>query len=297
MGNQNNRNTDTNYLTQQMANNSLSNLNLQNNYQTNESNLFPSETYLQQPQITTTTQLVIEHQKVKTAKSYRNPVMLYKSSLKLERDAQNLSLNYISFKYTSLRNFDLKISLNSQFKNNDIEINKNFPIIYKTNIEKSNECIFFDKSVYFDSNKYFINDKDLINIDKGCYDIVIELIVKNENEEVECSLASFCNLIPFKKENDSLSAKIKCDIQKLKIKGVWFDMHMVFGLDTSIDNSSNDCEACCSKKKNTIFLPCKHSYACSSCSVIVRLPHNQCPLCRQVVSDCLIIDEKSNQNI
>jgi hypothetical protein len=294
MGNQNSRiNNEANYTTQQFANNSLSYLNIHNNnnFQSNESNLFHSETHLQQPQITTTTQLVIEHQKIKNTKSFKNPIMLYRSSLKLERDAQDLNINYVCFKYIALKNFDIKISLNSKFKNNIVEYNDKFPTIYKSNVEKSNETMFFDKSVYLDVNKYFINDKDLLNIDKDCYDVVIELIVKKENDEIECIMASFCNLILIKKENSYLSVKIKCISQKLNIKGMWFEMHVVYGLDSSIDNSSNDCEACCTKKKNTIFLPCKHSYACNSCSVIVRLPHNQCPLCRQVVADCLIIDE------
>jgi hypothetical protein len=87
------------------------------------------------------------------------------------------------------------------------------------------------------------------------------------------------------------SFKTKTESQKLKIKNNWFDLFAVYGLDASTDSSSNDCEACCSKKKNTVFLPCKHSYSCSDCSPIVRNPWNKCPVCRQFIKDCLIINE------
>jgi baculoviral IAP repeat-containing protein 7/8 len=36
------------------------------------------------------------------------------------------------------------------------------------------------------------------------------------------------------------------------------------------------CRICCEKEKNTVFLPCTHLLACSSCAVSV----NKCPYCR-----------------
>ena len=42
----------------------------------------------------------------------------------------------------------------------------------------------------------------------------------------------------------------------------------------------NECEICCTFKRNTIFLPCKHSYACSSCAHSLRMRNNPCPIFR-----------------
>lgn len=150
---------------------------------------------------------------------------------------------------------------------------------------------------------YFYENK---TYDINYFDLIIEMISNDEsdNQTDSCIYATFCKIIPIKinnlDENNSAdnkisslthNFKIKTIYQKLKIKGYWFELFSIYGLDASSDNSSNDCEACCSKKKNTIFLPCKHSYACSDCSSIVRNPWNKCPVCRQYIRDCLIINE------
>lgn len=180
------------------------------------------------------------------------------------------------------------------------------------NLKKGNDIDFSSAEACIDIDEYF-NNKNKI-IEKDYYDIVIELKALKENGDVECIFASYCNLIPVNldKKNVDLNSKmlpayfdsnspfsssrfgvkIKLDIQKLKVKNNWFKLHDIYGLDPTDDSNTNDCEACCDKKKNTIFLPCKHSFTCSDCSLVVRLPHNHCPVCRQHVSDCLIIDEK-----
>lgn len=243
-------------------------------------------------------QLVIEHQKSSKKKTYKNPIILLKSSLKLEKDSTKQNIHYIVFKYTSLLDFKVKINFNAILKNDEIMCNQSLPPIEICNLPKSDENTFFQKEAFIDIENYFIKHKDDIISDRGYFDVIIELLALKENGEVECVFASFCNLVPFKNDNNSssntFSSKIKCDLQKLKVKSCWFEMHSIFGLDPNIDSSSNDCEACCTRKKNTIFLPCKHSYACSGCSMVSRLPHNQCPLCRQIVTDCLIIDESKD---
>jgi hypothetical protein len=125
--------------------------------------------------------------------------------------------------------------------------------------------------------------------------VIIELKVykENTNNEIECVYAVFCNFIPNSIGNmDHLkepifNLNVRMEKEKLKIKNHWYEMYSLFGYD---NKEGNECGACCTRKKNTIYLPCKHSYACSDCSMIVRLPVNRCPMCRQVISDCLIID-------
>lgn len=118
-----------------------------------------------------------------------------------------------------------------------------------------------------------LNDKKIY--DKQLGDIIIEMIAFKPNGEIECTLATFCKLIPENK-NDKTVYKIKCEMQKLKVKNYWFEMHDIYGFTTD----QTECEICCSNKRNTIFLPCKHSYACSICAVNIRLRGNNCPICR-----------------
>jgi hypothetical protein len=196
-------------------------------------------------------------------------------------------------------------------KQNEIQPNENFKLIKITNIKKGNDEWFFDKEAFINVDEY-LNSPNR-KTDKDYFDIVIELSPFKENGDIECTFATYCNLIPFNLNNINIEAnpaeedalpktfnfkrmgvKIRADFQKLKVRNNWFKLHNIYGLDGSVESASNDCEACCFKKKNTIFLPCKHSYACNDCSLIVRMPNNNCPLCRQLVTDCLIIDDNKN---
>jgi hypothetical protein len=159
-------------------------------------------------------------------------------------------------------------------------------------VEKSNpESYFIDKNLFIDLENYF-RDK---NSDPNTFDIIFEFSSGNNNK-LESVLAVYCNFSNNRNESDSNQLKIflsefqvRVEKTKLKIKHNWYDLYGVYGYDTK-NESSNDCETCCTNKKNTIFLPCKHSYACSQCSMVVRLPVNRCPLCRQVITDCIIIE-------
>jgi hypothetical protein len=41
------------------------------------------------------------------------------------------------------------------------------------------------------------------------------------------------------------------------------------------------CEICCTNKRDTYFLPCRHSYACKECAMMLRIRGNGCPICRK----------------
>jgi len=123
-------------------------------------------------------------------------------------------------------------------------------------------------------------------------DLVIELVVFNESNAVDCIFCTFCKIVP---TEGGQSYKIKPEMQKLKVANSWFDIQDIYGF--TADN--NDCEICCSTKKNTIFLPCKHSYACKDCAIMIRVKGNNCPICRQgiirlihllAISDSVVIE-------
>ena len=105
-------------------------------------------------------------------------------------------------------------------------------------------------------------------------DLVIELIAFKDDNSVECIFCTFCKVYP---EQSGKNFKIKPEMQKLKVNHTWFDIQDIYGFTS--DN--NECEICCSSKKNTIFLPCKHSYACKDCAIMIRIKGNNCPICRQ----------------
>jgi hypothetical protein len=233
-------------------------------------------------------QLLLEHQKSKPTKTYKNPIILLRSSLKLERDSANGNYYYYSFKYTSLLRFEAHFHLDSSYTISGLSNNPKLETKVLKNLTKANEENFLEKEAFLDYAD-FLEKKDIQNSDKNYYDLIIELKAFKDTGEEECSFLTYCNFVAYK-VNESEIIKIKCEMQKLKVRNYLFEVFSIFGMDPSIDSSSNDCEACCTKKKNTIFLPCKHSYACSGCSVVVRMPNNQCPLCRQSVADCLIIE-------
>jgi hypothetical protein len=164
------------------------------------------------------------------------------------------------------------------------------------NVPKSNsEQLFIEKNLFIDFGKY---SKEK-NSDPTLFDIIFELASLKNINQPECVLAVCCNIVNTKKasteENVNFSDfTIKAEKTKLKIKTNWYDIYGVYGYDTKNEHL-NECETCCVNKKNTIFLPCKHSYACSECSMVVRLPVNRCPLCRQVITDCIIIDKNEKK--
>ena len=47
------------------------------------------------------------------------------------------------------------------------------------------------------------------------------------------------------------------------------------------------CVVCQDKRKNTLFLPCKHLCVCAECAESVKSTGKQCPVCRTVISDSI----------
>ena len=114
--------------------------------------------------------------------------------------------------------------------------------------------------------------------------------INSNNTNVECILSTFCK-INYISSNQSFEIKPMC--QKCKIyDNDWYDIENIYGL-TSDDSI---CEICCVNKKNTFFIPCHHSFACNECAIMLRIKGNGCPICRQQISDSIILDDKNLKN-
>ena len=228
----------------------------------------------------------------KHTKSYKFPIMIKHDNLFLERDSIERNVFYISFKYTSLYDFDVNIYFNAEehFDNKEEEYFKpteNFKnyILKANNVKSGTNEIFLEKECKMDLN-YFIENKIF---DINLNDMIIECIIKKNNKKIySLELCSKIIKIPNKDE-----FKLKVDNEKIQIKNKWYSIQDIYGLKDSKDGE-NDCEACYSNLKNTVFLPCMHSYACDKCAVFVRLRGNKCPLCRQKIKETLLIDNNKN---
>lgn len=70
--------------------------------------------------------MVIQNSKSKSAKSFQNPFIINKTSIKLEKDATKANVFYITFKYISLIEFELNVYLNASFADkSDSQIDSN----------------------------------------------------------------------------------------------------------------------------------------------------------------------------
>lgn len=153
--------------------------------------------------------------------------------------------------------------------------------VLSVNLPSGNNVQFLDSNVFFNIDFYLQNKI----YDNQHHDLIIEMIAfSNDSNNLEESVfCTFCKIFPEVSVN---GFKIKPEVQKLKVHQSWFDIQDIYGF--SSDN--NECEICCSQKKNTIFLPCKHSYACKDCAIMIRIKGNNCPICRQAISDSVVIE-------
>ena len=66
---------------------------------------------------------------------------------------------------------------------------------------------------------------------------------------------------------------------------IYFKFIDIYGLTTE----DNLCAICCVNPRNTFFLPCKHSYTCQECAILIRAKDDKCPICREKIKDSVIL--------
>ena len=229
-------------------------------------------------------QLSEQQEKLNTT-AFQNPIKIVRNSITLEQDAYNRSFYYISFEYTCDRTVYGNIYFNTEFNpsNKDTPFIPSPPFINKTiNIcfQAGQNVKFQDPNLKMDM-EYFIRNRVY---DKKLIDLILELYVMDENRQfVECTLATFCS-ITFKP--GTYDYKIKYLYQKVKVRGSqWYHIEDIYGLTTE----DNLCSICCVNPRNTFFLPCKHSYTCQECAILIRAKDDKCPICREKISDSVIL--------
>jgi hypothetical protein len=229
-------------------------------------------------------QLSEQQEKLNTT-AFQNPIKIARNSITLEQDAYNRSFYYISLEYTCDRTVYANIYFNTEFNpsNKDTPFIPSPPFINKTiNIcfQAGQNVKFQDPNLKMDM-EYFIRNRVY---DKKLIDLILELYVMDENRQfVECTLATFCS-ITFKP--GTYDYKIKYLYQKVKVRGSqWYHIEDIYGLTTE----DNLCSICCVNPRNTFFLPCKHSYTCQECAILIRAKDDKCPICREKISDSVIL--------
>ena len=231
----------------------------------------------------------------------RNPVLLLKESLILEKDSINTKKYYIKFKYDSLLNFNcfinFKVKKNKSKKNFSNLINispERYELAYKPvsntlntiiikNLSKGEDVEFFEENAFIDIDAFNKENKD---DNKKEFDVSIEMVpilekesndYKNKNEIVFVNL---CNLFVHNGHYE-----IKTMKQEFKSFGLWFNLYDVF------DSSNNGiCLICYNKKCNTIVIPCNHSFACVLCANHIKQNEKKFPICKNEVKDIFIIN-------
>ena len=224
--------------------------------------------------------LVNDGPQVKKMFAIKNPVYLKRNSLTLERHSFNRNLYYIKFNYDALVEMDVNIlfkaskSIQSLPGNCYYLPNSEENILKFYNLPRGQNREFFDQRAFFDITQF-------TQAEEGLYDVVIEFLPvfpedRRQGEQTllngnEIIFYTLCKLI-----DDDNGGKIKTEMQRLRSQGMWFDLYEVF--NSALE--TGECLICCSNIRNTIFLPCKHSCSCQTCSHSLRMRNNKCPVCK-----------------
>jgi primosomal protein N' len=88
-----------------------------------------------------------------------------------------------------------------------------------------------------------------------------------------------CNIVPLKYVYDSGSESDEENIPPV--------IHA-----QSPPNDENLCIICADRKSNVLFMPCRHLKTCAECSSLLAAQNETqlvCPMCKQRVSDTIIV--------
>ena len=211
-----------------------------------------------------------ENQKHTKTKSLQNTFIIKKCSIKFERDSVKENSFYITFEYIAYDDVYIQILYSSELL---IE-------------QKTIDCEFYSNKVLIEKNSP--NYKSLLNQEFSLNSQQIEsVLIKSNKSKNKCDVLikidnkeiSTLLLFDFNWDNKGFPI-LKFKTHRLSIDGDWFDVHDVYGLSTE-DVEEALCKICCSENKNTILLPCMHSYTCAECTIKLRMKDPKCPICRQ----------------
>lgn len=188
---------------------------------------------------------MIDQQKDKKTKAYRNSILLKKNSIKLERDGFKENLYYITFVYTSVQPFKANFYFNashnmSNNRNNGSDSTPEQEIFIPTEkfadktlsimCEPGKEQEFSDRLICVDLN--YLNENKIYDIQ--FFDLIIELVGTREDDKKGCVIVTLCKIVPEVK-GEKTTYKIKAEQQKIKVCGYWFEMNDVYGISADLN--------------------------------------------------------------
>lgn len=244
---------------------------------------------------------IIDPTALKNIIAVRNPFMIKKTSLSLEKDSVDENKLYIKFIYSSLVDFNCYINFNvsrNTSKSLASKKDENYNLSYKPsdnfvqksieikNVPKGDNLEFFEEKAVIDLN--YLKTNKSKNNDK-IYDVCIELVPVDDDDDSkdknEIVFVTLCNL-----EQDEL----KIELQKLKTYGIWIDVYDIY--NSSLENG--ECVICCADMRSCIFLPCRHACTCKACAHHLKMRNSACPICKKKIKDLLFlkVNEKENKN-
>ena len=231
----------------------------------------------------------------------RLPTNLDKKTLSLEHDSISPNKSYIKFNYDSLIDIDCYINFNVSKNAEFSSQNKNHKLAYSPSVHFRDKGFylkglnsgenkeFYNKETFIDLRNYFNEKED----NQERYDVSIEFVplyppdspeLEDDNEII------FVTLCNFERHEEENSYILKCIKQRLRTHNIWIDLYDIF--DTAMEGGL--CLICCSERRNTIFLPCKHAGCCNKCGSEIKYRFKPCPICKTPIDDLLIVnsDEK-----
>lgn len=238
--------------------------------------------------------------------SIRLPVYLQKESLSLKRDAVSPNIHYISFNYDSLYDINCHINFDVTENTSKKKINNSYNYllsyipsnnfendsIYMPNQPKGQNIEFLNKSVFINIENFNNNKLQSINNNNNNkYDLSIELVPLIENNNKHISFITLCKINTEIHNDFHTTYTIKCIMQRIKIYDKFIDLYEIYNM--TMDNDI--CLICCSNKRNTILIPCKHACCCNYCGLQIKLRNKPCPICKTPIEDLLIVNNGDNQ--
>jgi hypothetical protein len=217
---------------------------------------------------------------MKNTLAIKNPFLLKKESLVIERDSIDRSFYYISFKYDSLIDFKVNIILLSKgVKNNKDTLyksildmgNESQPSGLSFTCSKGFDIKFDDPSCKIDCS-LFDNREEFQDVEN---DLVIEFIPIDFPTTDPLGFYTICSLIDEKITENNRIYKLKVDSQRLRAQSMVLEINELF----LAHRDQGECLICYEKLANTVLLPCRHS-CCSGCAHGLRLRNLPCPMCK-----------------
>lgn len=235
--------------------------------------------------------LTIGQPAMKNTMAIKNPFLLKKETLTIERDSTQRNHYYLKFTYDSLIDFNMNIILRGKAVKNDKEtlykstLNEEIlkPIYPDTDInvieykyntitcKKGFDVVFNDSSCKIDMSIFAMNE----HFPEADYDLIIEFLPLDFPSSDPLGFYTLCSVSQEKITEINRVYKLKVDSQRLRAQGMVMEINELF----LAHRDQGECLICYEKLANTVLLPCRHS-CCSGCAHGLRLRNLPCPMCK-----------------